>query len=266
MIARTMLILTLGFVVSAEVVSQDKKDDALEKAKAAVEKQVQDWKGTGYRIQVVDDKYVREVFPNQVFVAVHFPLWPVARKAPEPMNSQNLFAVTMDGKVTHLADNKKLEDFFKSTLGDKLNQDKTVRTWLRLRMEYIQDGFYKFKYPEKAEVTGPGSSLTLVTGIVEVVPEGGNKGSFKAVVRFDRADKFSAVTEEKNDVKQGMRPRCQATLLLHPEKLVREIAEQDLVVMGSMAKEYLMEQRAKASAELRREIDRVWQRIEAEGR
>ena len=36
--------------------------------------------------------------------------------------------------------------------------------------------------------------------------------------------------------------------------------------MGSMAKGYLMEQRAKASTELRREIDRVWQRIEAEGR
>jgi hypothetical protein len=63
-----------------------------------------------------------------------------------------------------------------------------------------------------------------------------------------------------------MRPRCQATLLLHPEKLVREIAEQDLVVMGSMAKGYLMEQRARANSELCREIDRVLQRIEAEGR
>ena len=77
--------------------------------------------------------------------------------------------------------------------------------------------------------------------------------------------KFSAVTEE-NKVKQGIRPRCQATLLLHPERLVREIAEQDLVVMGSMARGYLMDQRAKASAELRREIDRVWQRIEEDGR
>lgn len=265
MIARTMVILTLAVIVPAELFAQDKKDDAPDKAKALVEKQVQDWKGAGYKTQVVEEKYVREMFPNHTFVTVHFPLWPVARAAPKPMNSQNLFAVAKDGKVTHLADSRKLEEFFKSTLGAQLNQDKTVRTWLRLRMEYIQDSFYKFKYPEKAEVTGPGSSLTLVTGIVEVVPEGGNLGSFKAVVRFDRADKFSAVTEE-NNVKQGIRPRCQATLLLHPERLVREIAEQDLVVMGSMAKGYLMEQRAKASSELRREIDRVWQRIEAEGR
>jgi hypothetical protein len=266
MIARTLLILSLAAAIPTALVGQDKKDDALDKAKTAVEKQVQDWKGANYKLEAVEDKYVREVFPDHVFVAVRFPLWPIARKAPEPMNSQNLFAVTKDGKVTHLPDNKKLEEFFKSTLGDKLNQDKTTRTWLRLRMEYIQDGYYKFKFPEKAEVTGPGSSLTLVTGVVEVVAEAGNSGSFKAVVRFDRADKFSGVTEEKNNVKQGMRPRCQATLLLHPEKLVREIAEQDLVVMGSMAKEYLTEQRAKASPELRREIDRVWQRIVADGR
>ena len=244
---------------------REKKDESLARAKELVEKKLQDAKADGAKVEVIDEKYVREMFPNHVFVAVHFPLWPVARVPAEPMKSQNLFAVAKDGKLTHLADSKGLEEFFKSTLGTQLNQDKTVRTWLRLRMEYVQDGFYKFKYPEKADVTGPGSSLTLVTGIVEVVPEGGNKGTFKAVVRFDRADKFSAVTEE-DKVIRGMRPRCQATLLLHPEKLVREIAEQDLLVMGSMAKGYLTEQRAKASAELRREIDRIWKQIEAEGR
>lgn len=106
MIARTMLILALAVVLPAEALAQDKKDDALDKAKAAVEKQVQDWKGAGFKTQVVEEKYVREMFPNHVLVAVHFPLWPVARKAPEPMNSQNLFAVAKDGKVTHLADSK----------------------------------------------------------------------------------------------------------------------------------------------------------------
>src|SRR5262249_9605813 len=156
--------------------------------------------------------------PGHVFVAVHFREWPVSRPTPEPLKHRNVFAVDKDGKVTHLPDAKKLEEFFKSTLGKQLNQDKTTRSWLRLRMEYIQDGYYKFKYPDKAEVTGPGSSLTLVTGIVEVVPEGGNSGSFKAVVRFGRADDFTGVTKEENNVKQGIRPRCQATLLLHPEK------------------------------------------------
>jgi hypothetical protein len=266
MIARSLVFLVLAATLGvANEPAKKGPDEALAKAKALVEKQVQDWKGNGFKAEVIEEKYVREMFPDHVFVAVRFPLWPVARPAPEPMKSQNLFAVSKEGKLTHLGDKEKLEEFFKSTLGAQLNQDKTVRSWLRLRMEYIQDGFYKFKYPEKAEVTGPGSSLTLVTGIVEVVPEGGNKGSFKAVVRFDRADKFSAVTEE-NKVMQGMRPRCQATLLLHPERLVREIAEQDLLVMGQRAKDYLMEQRAKASDDLRREIDRIWRQIETEGR
>src|SRR6185369_16530250 len=158
--------------------------------------------------------------------------WPVGRAVPEPMKSRNVFAVANDGKVTHLPDSAKLEEFFKSTLGQKLNQDKTVRTWLRLRMAYKQDGFYKFSYPEKTEVTGVGSSLTLVTGTVQVVPDGGNKGQFKSTIRFDRFDNFSGVAKEEDEVMQGIRPRCQATLLLHPDPLVRAIAEQDLLVLG----------------------------------
>ena len=65
---------------------------------------------------------------------------------------------------------------------------------------------------------------------------------------------------------RGMRPRCQATLLLHPDPLVREIAEQDLLVLGRLAREYLLEQRAKANPDLRRQIDRIWKQIEVEGR
>jgi hypothetical protein len=267
MIARTLVIVVLAapLLQGAEPLKKN-VDEASAKALDQVQKQVQDWKGNGFRSLAVDDKVVREVFPNHVFIAVHFPMWPVARVPPAPLKSQNLFAVDKGGKLTHLADSKKLEEFFKGTLGAGLNQDKTVRSWLRLRMEYIQDGFYQFKYPEKTVVVGPGSSLTIVAGVVEVVPQMGNQGSFKALVRFDRADKFSAVTEEENKVIRGIRPRCQATLLLHPDPLVRDIAEQDLLVLGRSARAYLLEQRGKASPALRQEIDRVWRRIEAEGR
>jgi hypothetical protein len=65
---------------------------------------------------------------------------------------------------------------------------------------------------------------------------------------------------------RGIRPRCQATLLLHADPLVRAIAEQDLLVLGRYARGYLLEQRANASEELRREIDRIWRQIEVEGR
>ena len=70
----------------------------------------------------------------------------------------------------------------------------------------------------------------------------------------------------ENKVVRGMRPRCQATRLLDPDPLIREICEQDLLVMGRAAQGYLMEQRATASPELRRAIDRVWQKILDEGR
>jgi hypothetical protein len=263
MFVRSMLILALGAAVAQA--GEKKTDDTLTKAKTAVEKQITEWKGQGAKIAAIDEKVLREVFPKHRFVAAHYAIWPIAVPTPDPLKAQNVFAVADDGKVTHLADDRKLEEFFKSHLKSDANQDKTTRSYLRLRMEYVQDGYYKFKFPEKTKIEAEGSSVMVVSATAEVVPEMGNMGSFKAIVRFGRDDNFAGVTEE-NKVVRGMRPRCQATLLLHPEKLVREIAEQDLLVMGRNARGYLMEQRAKASDELRREIDRVWRQIEIEGR
>jgi len=65
---------------------------------------------------------------------------------------------------------------------------------------------------------------------------------------------------------RGVRPICQATKLLDCDPLVGRMAEQDILVMGSLAKEYLDEQRAKAKPELRQAIDLIWQRIVKEGR
>ena len=45
-----------------------------------------------------------------------------------------------------------------------------------------------------------------------------------------------------------------------------KMAERDILVMGRVCREYLLSQRAKATPELQREIDRVWQRILDEDR
>ena len=63
----------------------------------------------------------------------------------------------------------------------------------------------------------------------------------------------------------GVRPICQATKLLDADPLVRRMAEQDILVMGQSAKEYLDEQRANAKPELKAAIDRIWKRIVDEG-
>ena len=71
--------------------------------------------------------------------------------------------------------------------------------------------------------------------------------------------------EESSTVKAGIRPICQATKLLDPDSIVRQMAEKDILVMGQAAKAYLDEQRAQASPELRQAIDHMWQRILQEG-
>jgi hypothetical protein len=59
---------------------------------------------------------------------------------------------------------------------------------------------------------------------------------------------------------------CQATKLLDPDPIVRRMAEQDLLVIGKPATEYLDEQRARATPALREAIDRIWPRILIEDR
>jgi hypothetical protein len=43
------------------------------------------------------------------------------------------------------------------------------------------------------------------------------------------------------------------------------MAEQDLIIMGPAAKDYLFEQRQNAKPELQRAIDRIWKRIVTAG-
>src|SRR5262245_4808463 len=99
MYVRSMLILAL--IAPATGFAKEKAAEKNDKAKAAVEKQAKDWKGEGFRTEVITEEYVKSTFPNHTFVAVHFAEWPVGRAAPEPMKSRNVFAVDKDGKVTH---------------------------------------------------------------------------------------------------------------------------------------------------------------------
>src|SRR5262249_13869735 len=97
-----------------------------------------------------------------------------------------------------------------------------------------------------------------------VDPAGGNKGEVKATLTFKEGKLTAADT--KVSLSPGVRPICQATKLLDPDPIVRGMAEQSIRVMGSAAKPYLDEQRAKASPELRAAIDRMWEKIVAEKR
>src|SRR5262245_14868529 len=105
MFLRSVFVLFLAASVQA---GEKGGDEGTAKAKEAVEKHLAGMKASdAATVRSVDEKYLRTMFPKHSFVAVHYPLWPVARVPADPLKSQNMFAVSGDGKVTHLPDEKK---------------------------------------------------------------------------------------------------------------------------------------------------------------
>src|SRR5438132_545991 len=89
-------------------------------------------------------------FPSDLFFSATFRQFPVARLAPEPLKSQNLFIVHADGKIDHVTDTKDLEAFFRShvqPVKDEAAAKDAAHAWLLLSEQLKQDGFYKFELP-----------------------------------------------------------------------------------------------------------------------
>lgn len=253
----------LGAVLAAAPTAQD-----VEKGSGVVREHLAKLNGGAAQVIPITDEALGRAFPTDAFVAARFRLFPVAIEPPAPLKSQNLFIVTKDGKLQHLTDAKSLETYFRAALGpakDEAALKDAARAWLRLSQEFHQDGFFKFSIPEASLIIGPEKEGKKVTGTAAVEPTGGNKGAINVALTFDAAGKLVSISENAK-VLAGIRPRCQATKLLDADPIVRALAEQDILVMGAMAREYLNEQRAKASPELKQVIDRLWKRIVEEGR
>jgi hypothetical protein len=245
-----------------------KLTEAQQNALKLVRARLEELKAPEAHVEAMTASPVVNTFPTYSFVSVRFRLWPVAMVPPAPLKSQNLFVVGKDGKPQHLTDSKGLEPFFKAHLDmdrKTATPGQALNAWLLLTKEFVQDGFYTFVLSKERKGGAAQDGPSFVWGAIEVKPEGGNKGRITATLHFDKAGKLTRV-EEENKVVRGVRPRCQATRLLDPDPVIRAICEDSLLVLGRAGREYLLEQRATASPELRREIDRIWQRILAEGR
>jgi hypothetical protein len=209
------------------------------------------------------DEAVERTMPGYVFFTLLFRQFPVGIRPPDGFGVSSVLAVDREGKVTLIKDNSELEKFLKASLPDVEKDDQArdaVRAYLRLDQELYQDGFYKFTLVDDT-VKVDGQKAKTASGKVMVM-QGGN-GEIDAKLEFDAAGKLAKAVETAK-IKPGPRPICQATKLLDPDPIVRKMAEQDLRCMGRFAREYLMEQRAKASPELREAIDRIWKEIERE--
>jgi hypothetical protein len=257
---RLVLVTALGagMITSHEAAEPDAK-----KAETSVLDRLEELGAGRRRASLVSDELVRRALSGRLVFAVRFPLYPVARVPPEPLKSQNLFAVGADYRPQLINSSKELEEYFRANAG-LVKDEQTARcsglAWLHLTEELAQDGFYKFKTVEEATKIDDVKGGKRVTARA-VVMSGGN-GEIVVTLSFDADGKLSRV-EEKVQLKPGPRPRCHATRLLHPDPVVRSIIEQDLLIMGPAAKDYLDEQRLQASPELKQAIDRIWQRIMA---
>ena len=233
-------------------------------------KKLAEYKGVerGQIIPVKDESLNRE-FPGYSFYVLRFRLYPVARVPPEPLRPNNLFIVKPDDSVEYIADTGMLKTFFRATLAPVKTEAQakdTVKAWLQLAQEFNQDGFFHFSTSEDSLRAAALKDGGLeVSGKALVNQQGGNMGEIGASLTFDSAGILTNVSESVQ-VHRGIRPKCQATKLLDPDPIVRSMAEEAILVMGTAAKEYLNEQRAKASPELQHAIDKIWQRIVTEGR
>jgi hypothetical protein len=219
----------------------------------------------GYMIRPITDVYVGRTFPNFSFFGVIFPQYPVARLCPgqQGLECSNIFFV-QDEAVGFVPNISELKTFFSQQLSSVPSEDaanNAGRSWLRFSDELKQDLFFVFSSPA-VEYT-PKADGTTVTG--QVVVTTGGQGEIDMTMNFSVWGTFVDV-RESSTVRPGVRPICQATKLLDRDPVVRRMAEQDILVMGRMAKPYLDEIRAKAKPKLKQAIDGIWRRIVDEGR
>jgi hypothetical protein len=237
--------------------------EEIQKAQQRVEKELERLKADQAQVQAITADAVERELPKDLFFAVIFRRYPVAIRPPAPLKPSDLFAVSRaeEAKPRLLTDPKDLETFFRDSLGpvrDDAQAKEVVRAWLELAPVFVQDGFYQFSVvPETITVSHEGA-VRKASGKV-VVMKGGN-GQIDVVMEFDQAGKLVRV-EHTAKVRPGPRPICQATKLLDTDPVVRRMAEQDLLIMGRPARDYLEAQRAQAAPELKQAIDQIWRRI-----
>jgi hypothetical protein len=238
--------------------------EAIDKGQAALKQHLEKIKGANGQILRIESGLLNELFPKDTFFAVRYRVYPTAVQTPPGLKPSNVF-VYDNGKLTHLKDELKLDEFFKEKLPavkDAATAKKAAQAFVRFSQEFVQDGFYAFDIPDdSAKVADEGGKKRA--SAKAVVTKGGN-GEVSATLTFG-ADGKQLGASYGTKIRPGPRPICQATKLLDPDPIVRRMAEQDLLYMGLAAREYLRERRALADPELRAAIDQLWKRIEKEG-
>lgn len=266
---RTFAIFSLVMLAAGGAIAEE-RPDAERRGREALARKLTEFKGAdrGQVIPIQDESLARS-FPQDLFYVLRFRQYPVALAVPEPLKANNLLLVKPDDSVDHITGVEGLEIFFRTTLAPvktEVQATDAVKAWLRLAQEFYHDGFFQFSIPDEAiRVVSTTKGGLEVIGKAVVKERGLDKGDIVASLVFDQSGSLAKASETVS-LKRGIRPICQATKLLDADPIVRAMAEQAILVMGKAAKEYLDEQRIKASPKLQHAIDRIWQRILTEDR
>jgi hypothetical protein len=243
-----------------------KETEEVKQARAKLDKRLEQLGAKEAQVTWLTDPELSKVFPGETFFAVRFRQFPVAIEPPKNLKPSNVFAVS-DVGVQRIRDLDDVGEFILPKLRGEVSKERAADAIVcaaALVREFVQDGFYKFDLDRK-KVKLPRdekSRREFDSAEATAVVTGGGNGQIHVVFHFDKG---TPAFKHKVEVRPGPRPRCQATYLLHPDAVIRRICEEDLLIMGLAAGDYLMRQRAAASPELRREIDRVWRQIQANG-
>jgi hypothetical protein len=236
------------------------------KGKEQLERHLAKLHAAGAVVTQEEEPALTRLFPTGLFYAVIFRQYPIARRPPQPLQMHNIFVYGKDTSLQRFSDVQELTKLFRAHLASAKNDTAikdVTRGWLAIVKEFHQDGFYGFTIPKDVTIT-PQDGGKKAVGRAVVKPVGGNKGYVQAALVFDASGKLTKIAGLAK-LKPGIRPVCQATKLLDADPIIRRMAEKDILVMGRAAKDYLDEQRRKASPALQKAIDRVWKRIVDEG-
>lgn len=231
-----------------------------------VAKSTQQSEGGGQPVAIKDSALCAYV-QGATFHSVHYPEFPIARRPPEPMVMRNVLMVDSKGGVMHFTSREGLRKAFLKLAQpiDSGAVSEFALGWLKASTVFSQDGFFQFVFADKNVHSEKHQGVLVVTATAPVVEKGGDTGSLVAVLSFaptktEGVYRLNSIVE-KDTIKPGIRPICQSTLLLDKNPIVRKMAERDLLVMGESALPYMAEQYSKASPKLKKEIERVRQRI-----
>jgi len=225
-----------------------------------------------YALTLLRDPDLDRGFPRHYFYLTRsLP----AKEAKPPVR---LFAVARNGAITPFGTIEDLRQFFLANLPPLKNLATRVKgqppgdlrdasrnallIWLRLSRELHGDGYFRFAALDEVTVeelpgekkTGP---ILRATGSIEALPDAGNRGEITATLEFRTKRYRLADVRETAGVQPGSRPDVSQLLDL----AVSGQAEQDLLGMGLLAFDYLMDWRINAAPELQTAIDRLCVRI-----